>query len=302
MDKLQKLYQIAKNSVVKIIIQNKDGFRIGSGTGFFIKHKDKKDLFVTNYHIFKQMRKGFKVLLIPHNNNLEITKDTSIKKSEDLDRSAQIGGETKTSNLKNLLILQNHKFNKAEICYEENSGDIVIIKSPYPEDIRDENFNFKLSEKIYNEEYVGKRVAFLGYSFDQFNLSVHTGIISSVYNRGMVENIIQIDGSVNSGNSGGPLIDLETSEVIGIISRKENALNFSFKKTKEFCKKNIEFITNGIKSNTQFSNGGINPAEGILSCHKQTLTFMEQFERSVNVGIGYAFPILTAKKDLDNNL
>lgn len=67
------------------------------------------------------------------------------------------------------------------------------------------------------------------------------GIISSFYKSRMVD-IIQIDGSVNASNSGGQLIDLETSEVIGIITRKATGLTQMFNELRSIIQENIQFL------------------------------------------------------------
>ena len=51
------------------------------------------------------------------------------------------------------------------------------------------------------------------------------GIVSALFSRDSIK-IIQTDGSINSGNSGGPLLDMN-DKVIGIITQKEGRLNKS---------------------------------------------------------------------------
>lgn len=41
-------------------------------------------------------------------------------------------------------------------------------------------------------------------------------------------NVIQLDASVNNGNSGGPLVDLNTKKVVGIVTRKDTGLYKQF--------------------------------------------------------------------------
>jgi len=63
-------------------------------------------------------------------------------------------------------------------------------------------------------------------------ISSHRGFISSFYKSNNVDKI-QLDASVNSGSSGSPLIDPNTSKVIGIITRKETGLSHDFNKVRE---------------------------------------------------------------------
>ncbi len=60
--------------------------------------------------------------------------------------------------------------------------------------------------------------------------SVSKGIISAVRQYGDIQ-VVQTDAPINSGNSGGPLIDLETGMVVGINTfgfRKDLAEGLNF--------------------------------------------------------------------------
>jgi len=56
---------------------------------------------------------------------------------------------------------------------------------------------------------VGEQVGFLGFPFGLTHLTAHVGYVSSIHRSGPATTL-QIDGSVNGGNSGGPLLDLKT--------------------------------------------------------------------------------------------
>ena len=70
----------------------------------------------------------------------------------------------------------------------------------------------------------------------------HTGIISSFTKSGIVD-MIQIDASVNSSNSGGPLIDPKTEKVIGIITRKAAGLTKVFSELRSILQENIKLLS-----------------------------------------------------------
>ncbi|MEK9179280.1 MAG: trypsin-like peptidase domain-containing protein, partial [Patescibacteria group bacterium] len=69
-------------------------------------------------------------------------------------------------------------------------------------------------------------IIFSGFPLSVEHLTTHTGIISAKYLRkgsfgNIDQKVFQIDGSINKGNSGGPLISLNDLKVIGIISTRE---------------------------------------------------------------------------------
>jgi S1-C subfamily serine protease len=82
-------------------------------------------------------------------------------------------------------------------------------------------------------------IALLGFPLEHDNLTCHQGVISSFYESGPAK-IIQVDASVNAGNSGGPLIDPETGAAIGIVTRKATGLSKLFNELRNSIKQNIQ--------------------------------------------------------------
>ena len=67
---------------------------------------------------------------------------------------------------------------------------------------------------------LGQQVVVLGYALGKENLSVTSGLVSSIeYDSGRNINWIQTDSAINGGNSGGPMLDRE-GNVIGMVSAK----------------------------------------------------------------------------------
>ena len=116
-------------------------------------------------------------------------------------------------------------------------------------------------------------------------MSCHAGIISSLYESNRVS-VIQINASVNSSNSGGPLFDPSNGQVIGIVTRKATGLTNMFDEMKKAVQANIKFVESG-SDNVRLS--GISFRASLVSQQRQMLSTLEQIERSANVGIGYAF-------------
>ena len=174
---------------------------------------------------------------------------------------------------------------------EENSWDYAILE------IRDDIFKnippLEINEELNIE--IGKKIAFLGYQFEQKNLSLHHGIISSSFIKNEVQ-IIQLDSSVNHGNSGGPLIDIETSKVIGIVTRKATGLTNSFNELIKSFNGTIKFLDS--QAGRVLLND-VDPIEHLKITQEQLKKISIEISRSANVGIGYAFSIEKVKESLE---
>ena len=132
---------------------------------------------------------------------------------------------------------------------------------------------------------VGEQILFLGYPLDVRALTSHVGFVSSLYSHAGVD-VIQIDGSVNAGNSGGPLL-LMDGTLIGVITRKNHGFVASVDSMIAIIEDNIEGIKRGAGSGVRL--GGIDFAASLLSTQGALHQIAINLRRSANVGIGYAF-------------
>jgi S1-C subfamily serine protease len=67
---------------------------------------------------------------------------------------------------------------------------------------------------------IGEQVVVLGYSLGNANLSITSGLVSTIqYDDGRNITWVQTDSAINPGNSGGPILDLQ-GRVIGIVTAK----------------------------------------------------------------------------------
>ena len=73
-----------------------------------------------------------------------------------------------------------------------------------------------LSPKIVESFEIGKELVFSGFPHGIEDLLVQRAIISGLID----DNIFYIDGSVNGGNSGGPIVDLSDGSMIGIVTER----------------------------------------------------------------------------------
>lgn len=172
-----------------------------------------------------------------------------------------------------------------EVGAHQNSYDYAVLSIPELSDLNLYSFKF---ESITRPR-LGREYAILGYPLDHKNLTVHRGIISSFYENAGVS-IIQLDASVNNGNSGGPLIELSDGGVVGIVTRKATGLSNVFEELKKTIQTNIQVIQQSSQG-VSISFGGIDHHQALIAGQNQLMSLCSQIERSANTGIGYAFSI-----------
>lgn len=162
--------------------------------------------------------------------------------------------------------------------------DYVYLKLSEPEFDGRHIFEFTDSSTLS----IGERIVFLGFPFGMPQLTSHIGYISSIHEKNGVE-IVQIDGSVNGGNSGGPLLDLKTGEVAGIITRAvtgmiEEQFNQLIK-----ALKNNQAVLEAVTRTGGMKIKGIDPLRAISASQAAMEQIAWNLHRSANVGIGYAY-------------
>jgi len=111
----------------------------------------------------------------------------------------------------------------------------------------------------------GMPIVFSGYPFSSHDLTTHQGIISAIAKdaTGMVSYLI--DGTVNSGNSGCPLMDT-SGKVIGVVNAKRRQRNDLLEKVEKM-------------------------SVGALSLHSVDIVEIYQaLASNIQLGVGYAVP------------
>lgn len=161
----------------------------GLGSGFLISSDG---YIVTNRHVVGKDR-DVAVLLYDERHLLDKTKPL-----EDLPKDA----------LKN-------KVRFAKVIKTNKKRDLALIK------IEGENFPYLQLESDPAQYITGEKVAAIGAPYG-IEWSVSQGIISAARNDAG-RYVLQTDAAINSGNSGGPLISLESGKVLGVNSYARRA-------------------------------------------------------------------------------
>lgn len=256
-----ELIEKCRSGIAQISLEN-ERERIGSGSAFIVDGG-----IVTNSHNLRSISFDTFVIRFENDNN-------------------NSGNEIRllSENCMDLIVAES----------SEDEKDFVYIKLSEPE--LNERHIFELSDS--SSLSVGEQVVFMGYPFSSPHLTAHIGYVSSLHQSNGVE-IIQIDGSVNSGNSGGPLIDLKTGKVVGIITRAETGLlKKQFDRLLQALKNNQRILQRQQQSGARISIGGIDPIGAIGASQVAMEQIVIQLRRSANVGIAFAFSAQYIKDEI----
>ena len=108
-------------------------------------------------------------------------------------------------------------FTACKIIIRDDEHDLALLKF-------DDNTREPLECGQLDKVVEGMPVLFSGYPFSSENLTTHQGIISAIIKDVAGVTSYSIDGTVNSGNSGCPLMD-SSGRVIGVVNAKTRLRN-----------------------------------------------------------------------------
>lgn len=172
-----------------------------------------------------------------------------------------------------------------EVGSPENHWDLAILK--------DSDFQSIKSIPIADEEEefeVGQECSILGYPFSSNFLTIHSATISSRHTNSKNDvRYIQLDATVNKGNSGGPLINNENGKLIGIVTRKHTGFSERFSGLSQSFKQNIKHLEENKGIGIQVGN--IEILDTFKVIQNQFDSLKTEIERSNNVGIGIAYEL-----------
>lgn len=254
-DSLVNTFKTIKGKVVQLICYDIDK----NGTGFVI---DRDGYLLTANHVVANY-------VIENNRLIDIVYSDSIY---------AIFNQRDTLRL-DLLISRNWKTDRDPWLF-----DFAILKI-------DNKIFEPLQIGKYDDVDTGDEIIFSGFPLSSQHLTNHTGIISAKYvKKGIFgkidQKVYQIDGSINKGNSGGPLISLVDQKVIGIISTREGGISNEL----DAIKKQIQYWKKRGVSVTTF---GVDQSAAILD-------LINTLDIYISVGIGHAVSIEYAIKYLED--
>lgn len=167
--------------------------------------------------------------------------------------------------------------NELRVGVFDNQTGYSIFKLDFPE-FR-EIPSLKLSERMKFQ--IGSEVAMLAFSSNCPNLSLRKGIISSFFKSQNGTRYFHFDGLSCLGNSGGPVIDPENMQVIGIVSRRNTPASLSHKLLIDIISTNIEELTK-IQGAVKF--GDIDPVQVLIANQNQVKQLANNLYRYTAMG------------------
>ncbi|MEE4196974.1 MAG: serine protease [Bacteroidales bacterium] len=135
---------------------------------------------------------------------------------------------------------------------------------------------------------IGQPIALLGYQLDRENLAIKQGIISSAFIHTNGLKYIQIDSSIKQGNSGSPVIDVETREVIGFIGHRLATVTQSHKRMKQIINNNLAILK---KSQGKFNVEDIDPIQVLIANQNQIKHISNEIYKTATMTTGNALDI-----------
>lgn len=152
---------------------------------------------------------------------------------------------------------------KVEIRFVEEDANTITasVRIDYAEfinDLRVGVFNNNSDYAVFNIDFkefesvpglslsylrsipIGSPVAVLGFNGDERNLSIRSAIISSAFSNGEGVRYLALDGLNCYGNSGSPVIDVESREVVGIISRRNSPATSAYQDLLKYITSNLD--------------------------------------------------------------
>jgi S1-C subfamily serine protease len=173
----------------------------------------------------------------------------------------------------------------------ENVAGFALIEIDFPQ------FDNIPSLRLSNLKRVpiAAPIAVIGYQKDNMNLAIKEGIISS-YCKQNGTKYIQFDAALDRGNSGSPLIDVETCEVIGLVGHRLATMMEGYKQMTEIINNNLTLLK---EAEGKINFNDIDPIQVLIANQNQIKRLAQELFRSASIMYGFALDINQVAEFLD---
>ncbi len=132
---------------------------------------------------------------------------------------------------------------------------------------------------------IGMPIAMLGFNGAGQNLAIKTGIVSSAFSNKQGVRYIQIDSLTCYGNSGAPVIDPQTMQVVAIVSRRNTSATKSYNDMMGYISTNLEELR---KLEGKFKLGDIDPIQVLIANQNQIKLLATNIYKNTSTGTSQA--------------
>jgi len=117
------------------------------------------------------------------------------------------------------------------------------------------------------------------------NLSIKSALVSSAFANSNGLRYIQLDGLTSYGNSGSPVIDTNSMEVIAIVSRRNTPAAKSYQQLQEIIASNLDELR---KISGTVKMGDIDPVQVLIANQNQLKLLVNSIYKYVPMGASQA--------------
>jgi len=166
---------------------------------------------------------------------------------------------------------------------KENIPGFALIDIDFPQ--FDEIPSLQLSN--FKKLKVGSPIAIIGHQMEHNNIAIKTGIVSSFSKQNGIK-YIQFDAAMDRGNSGSPLIEVESGEVIGIVGQRLANLLDSYKKMIQIINNNLVLLK---EAEGKINMIDIDPIQVLIANQNQIKHIAQEFFKTASIVYGFALDI-----------
>jgi hypothetical protein len=139
----------------------------------------------------------------------------------------------------------------------------------------------------YKKLKVGSPIAIIGHQMEHNNIAIKTGIVSSFCKQNGMK-YIQFDAAMDRGNSGSPLIEVESGEVVGIVGQRLASLLESYKRMIQIINNNLTLLK---EAEGKINMIDIDPIQVLIANQNQIKHIAQEFFKTASIVYGFALDI-----------
>jgi hypothetical protein len=166
---------------------------------------------------------------------------------------------------------------------KENIPGFALIDIDLPQFDNIPSLQLSNSKKLK----VGSPISIIGHQMEHNNIAIKTGIVSSFCKLKGIK-YIQFDAAMDRGNSGSPLIDVESGEVVGIVGQRLASLLDNYKRMIHIINNNLVLLK---EAEGKINMIDIDPIQVLIANQNQIKHIAQEFFKTASIVYGFALEI-----------